>query len=79
MTSNTGSEAASRATAPRLLANTQSAWPQTTPSAVKAPPRPPPSRLVRTVSAVSGPGVMITSAEMPRKASSGPVIARPRG
>jgi hypothetical protein len=53
---------------PRLVAKAQTAWPTETPSAVKMPPARPPSRVLRTVTAVSGPGVMMTSADTPRNA-----------
>src|SRR5216684_8161458 len=43
------------------------------PSAVATPPARPPVKVLRMVMAVSGPGVMITRAEIPRNASRGPV------
>src|SRR4029453_4452705 len=65
--------AISRATRPAEVARAQIARPVETPSAVARPAARPPSRALRTVMAVSGPGVQITSAAMPTKAMSGPV------
>src|SRR5581483_7103342 len=64
----TGADASSTATMPRLVANAQIAWPMTMPSAVNTPPRRPPTSVLRTVSAVSGPGVAMTKIEMLTKA-----------
>src|SRR5262245_15895406 len=49
------------------------ARPVETPSAVDRPAERPPSRALRMVMAVSGPGVQITSAAMPTNAIGGPV------
>ena len=64
-----GSEAASSAAIPAAVASVQAACPPETPTAVKIPARLPPSSVFRIVSAVSGPGVMITIAETPRNAA----------
>jgi hypothetical protein len=64
----TGSEATRRATMPTLVASAQIACPAATPSAVRTPPRRPPSSVLRMVSAVSGPGVAMTRIEMPGNA-----------
>ena len=55
---------------PALAASVQTAWPVETPSAVRTPVRRPPASVFLIVSAVSWPGVTITSAETPRNASS---------
>jgi hypothetical protein len=55
---------------PKLVATVHTAWPVATPAAVATPPRRPPARALRTVRAVSGPGITITISETPRKASS---------
>src|SRR5689334_19664679 len=67
---NTGSDATISATMPRLVANAQIASPIVTPSAVNTPVLRPPIRVLRIVSAVSGPGVMRMKIETPRNASS---------
>ena len=51
------------ATTPALAAIVQSAWPSATPAAVATPSRRPPASVFRIVSAVSCPGVQITTAE----------------
>lgn len=66
----TGSEATSSAATPALVASAQTAWPVATPSAVKTPLRRPPTSVLLIVSAVSGPGVTITSKDTARKAAS---------
>src|SRR6266446_4548595 len=58
---------------PALVANAQMPWPVATPAAVARPAARPPARLLRMVMAVSGPGVAITSAEMPRNANKAPL------
>src|SRR5215207_2897115 len=65
---NAGSEATSSAAMPTLAAMVHTAWPSTTPSAVAAPHARPPRSALRTVSAVSGPGVTMTSAATPTNA-----------
>ena len=60
---------------PMLVASAQIACPVAIPSAVKMPPARPPSSVLRTVTAVSGPGVTMTSTEMPRKAKKEPIAA----
>jgi hypothetical protein len=65
---NSGSDATSSAVIPALAASAQIASPLETPSAVNTPPRNPPAIAERTVTAVSGPGVVITSSERPMKA-----------
>lgn len=65
MARKTGSLATSSATSPRLVANAQIDRPVATPNAVSKPPARPPSKVLRMVSAVSGPGVQITSAATP--------------
>src|SRR5215211_3310365 len=72
MTRNAGSEAWMSSATPTLAATVQTAWPVATPAAVATPARRPPARALRTVRAVSGPGVQMTTAETPRKASSWP-------
>ena len=57
---------------PTLAASVQTSWPVLTPSAVKIPARRVPSREFRTVSAVSGPGVQMTTSATARKATSSP-------
>src|SRR3954471_13785724 len=64
-----GSDATSSATMPRLVANTQMVCPATMPSAVNTPPPRPPTIVLRTTSAVSGPGVTMTKIEMLMNAS----------
>ena len=59
-----------------LVASAHTAWPEETPSAVNTPARRPPSSEFRIVSAVSWPGVTITSAETARKAATSWIIAR---
>ena len=53
---------------PALAASVHTACPVETPSAVSTPARRPPASVFLIVSAVSWPGVTITSAETPRKA-----------
>jgi hypothetical protein len=65
---NAGSEATSSAARPTLAATVHTASPATTPAAVATPAPRPPSSALRTVSAVSGPGVTITRAATPTKA-----------
>src|SRR5437016_9969891 len=62
------SDATSSATMPALVASTQTACPTTMPNAVKMPPLRPPMMVLRTVSAVSGPGVTMTRIDMLRNA-----------
>jgi hypothetical protein len=69
MATNAGSDACKSAATPAADASAQSAWPADTPSAVKSAARRPPSSAFRIVSAVSWPGVTITSAEIPRNAA----------
>ena len=73
-----GSEARRSAVMPALAASVHTAWPVETPSAVSTPARRPPSSVLRIVSAVSWPGVTITSAETPRNARSSFMRARVR-
>ncbi len=61
---------------PIEVAIAQIAWPATMPSAVKTPPRRPPSNVLRMVRAVSGPGVTMTSADTPRKARNVLIMGR---
>ena len=67
---NAGSDATSSAATPALAATAHTAWPSTTPHAVRTPARRPPPSVLRTVSAVSWPGVTITTIATPRNASS---------
>ena len=64
-----GSEATSSAVMPTLAATVQQACPVRTPKAVITPALRPPSRVLRMVTAVSGPGVTMTSTATPRNAS----------
>jgi hypothetical protein len=70
---NAGSEATSSAAMPTLAASVQVARPIVTPAAVATPQARPPSSTLRTVSAVSGPGVTITRAATPANASTAPI------
>ena len=70
---NAGSEATSSAARPALAAAVHTASPRATPAAVATPAPRPPSSALRTVSAVSGPGVTITRAATPTKAHSAPI------
>ena len=74
-----GSEACSSAASPTAAANAQIAWPAETPKAVRIPARRPPASVFRIVSAVSCPGVTISSTATPRKARSGPTAYRRAG
>src|SRR5207249_1374941 len=71
----TRSDAVRSAASPALAATVQHAWPHATPTAVRSPPRRPARNEFRIVSAVSCPGVTITSSETPTKAAS-PVSTR---
>ena len=51
---------------PMLAAIVQTSCPKAIPAAVSTPPRGPPMIELRMVSAVSGPGVQITTAQTPR-------------
>src|SRR4029453_2726805 len=64
------------ATTRKLAGSAQTAWPVEIPSAVRMPARRPPSSVLRTVTAVSGPGVMMTTADTPRNARKDVIIAR---
>jgi hypothetical protein len=55
---------------PTLAASVQTACPLHTPSAVASPARRPPRSVLRIVSAVSGPGVTITTTDNARNAAS---------
>jgi drug/metabolite transporter (DMT)-like permease len=57
------------ATTPALAATVQTAWPAATPPAVAIPFRRPPATVLRMVSAVSWPGVQMTTAETATNAS----------
>src|SRR5919198_4929977 len=72
-----GSEATSSAAIPALAVSVHTARPSVTPSAVAAPHARPPSSALRTVSAVSGPGVVIVSAATPTNASSACIVRSP--
>jgi hypothetical protein len=72
MATNAGSEATSSAAMPALAAAVHTASPRATPAAVATPAARPPSSALRTVSAVSGPGVTMTRAATPTKAQSAP-------
>ena len=65
MASKTGAEAIRSVARPALVVTVQTAWPDVTPMAVANPLRRPPINVFRIVSAVSCPGVTITSKEMP--------------
>jgi hypothetical protein len=67
---NSGADASSTAESPALAASAHTSCPLTTPAAVAIPQLRPPSSVLRMVSAVSWPGVTITTAETPRKAAS---------
>ena len=54
---------------PTLVATDHVAWPSATPTAVATPAGRPPTSVLRMVSAVSGPGDMMTKSETPRKAA----------
>src|SRR3954452_12990403 len=73
---NAGADARSRPATPALAATVQTASPSDPPAAVQIPPRRPPARALRTVSAVSGPGVQITMTDTARNASSWVPTAR---
>src|SRR5690242_19171141 len=66
--SNAGADARSSAAMPALAASAQIAWPTATPPAVRMPLPRPPKSVFRIVSAVSWPGVTMTTAETPRNA-----------
>ena len=66
---NSGADAISTTARPALVAMVQVAWPTDTPAAVATPARRPPSSVFRIVSAVSCPGVQITSSDTPKKAT----------
>ena len=70
MARKAGSDAWISSAIPKLVASVQTACPMATPAAVATPQRRPPAKALRTVRAVSGPGVQITITETPRKASS---------
>lgn len=72
----TGSDARSNATTPALAATAQVRIPSVTPAAVAMPLARPPEIVLRTMSAVSGPGVQITTAETPTNAKSVLSISR---
>src|SRR6185312_1932030 len=63
-------DATSSAVRPNAAASVQPACPIATPAAVATPACRPPWSVFRIVSAVSWPGVMITTAEVPRNARS---------
>ena len=67
---NAGSDATSSAATPALAASAHTAWPQTTPAAVRMPAGRPPASVLRSVSAVSWPGVAMTTAATPMNAIS---------
>jgi hypothetical protein len=54
---------------PTLAATVQAAIPQTMPAVVRRPATRPPNSVFRTISAVSGPGVQMTTAAIPMKAA----------
>src|SRR5437879_6599233 len=62
---------------PPLAASVHIACPQNTPAAVNSPPRLPPAKVPLTTTAVSGPGVMMTTADTPANAING--VIRPLG
>ncbi len=64
-----GCDAATSAAMPAAAASVQKAMPVTMPAAVRTPFTRPPTSVLRTMSAVSGPGVQITTAEIPMKAA----------
>ena len=70
MARNAGSDAWISSAIPKLVATVQTACPMATPAAVATPQRRPPAKALRTVRAVSGPGVQITITETPTKATS---------
>src|SRR4051794_35263597 len=61
---------------PTLVATVHIVCPADTPTAVKSPATRPPRSVLRIVSAVSWPGVTITSADTPRNARSSPIERR---
>src|SRR5688572_10478265 len=61
---------------PTLAATVHTSCPAATPAAVRTPPRRPPTIELRMVSAVSGPGVHITTAQTPKKASASVTMPR---
>src|SRR5919204_2580418 len=69
-TTNADSDARMSADNPALVVSAHVTWPLLTPHAVKTPARLPPMSVLRIVSAVSCPGVTMTSTETPRKAAS---------
>ena len=72
---NAGSEATSSAAIPALAVTVHTARPSDTPSAVAIPHARPPSSALRTVSAVSGPGVVIVRAATPTNAISASIVS----
>src|SRR5436190_20504387 len=72
MARKSGADAISRTASPALVAAVHVAWPAATPAAVATPERRPPARVLRIVSAVSWPGVQMTSSDTPRKAKYDP-------
>jgi hypothetical protein len=66
---NAGSNATISAASPTLEASAQTACPTETPTAVRMPPRRPPSSEFRIVRAVSCPGLTMTRSEIPTKAA----------
>src|SRR5215510_5346231 len=79
MARNTGSEAAMTTASPALVATVQVACPAATPNAVASPARRAPASVFRMVSAVSWPGVQMTSSETPRNAryDPSPITVKP--
>src|SRR6266513_3173493 len=76
---NAGSAATRSAETPTLVASDHVAWPSATPTAVAIPAGLPPTRVLRMVRAVSGPGVTITtiaSATKPARSVIGPSLRR---
>src|SRR5258708_3437922 len=71
---NTCWESTRSAARPALVATVQMNCPLATPAAVETPDPRPPTRVLRIVSAVSWPGVMMTRMETPRKAARFTVI-----
>src|SRR5919204_1588435 len=81
-TTNADSDARMSADNPALVVSAHVTWPLLTPHAVKTPARLPPTSVLRIVSAVSCPGVTMTSTETPRNAASSciaPVIPHVAG
>src|SRR5947209_7420580 len=69
---NAGCEARRRAATPAAVAKVHAACPSATPAAVKTPARRPEASTLRIVSAVSWPGVTITSVETARNSAKCP-------